>query len=442
MAINISAWSIRHPLPPDGDGAVIVALGYLSFNRLPITRCRMSTSRSFRSRSRNSAPRRPNWNRRSPRPSRTPSPASPASTTSPRRSRDGISNTTIPFRLETNTDRALNDVKDAVTRVRAYLPRGIDEPLVQRVDIAGLPILTYAAIAPGKTPEQLSWFVEDVVVRALQGVRGVGRVDRIGAVEREIRVGLDPIRLQAVGLTAARCQPAACAAAMSISPAAAPRSAAATRRSARSPAPRPWPISRRRGSPCRPAARCGSTISASSPTRSPNRAPSRGSTARRWSASASCAPRAQATSPSRKRWRQDRQTIKTANPDVDLKLIDTLGPATRSETTTRRCTRCTRARRSPCIVVFLFLRDLRATIIAAITLAAVDPSGLLGHGGARLLAQHGEPAGDHALDRHSGRRRDRRDRKHRAPYPAWANRPTRRRSRRPTKSGLPSSRSA
>jgi multidrug efflux pump subunit AcrB len=93
---------------------------------------------------------------------------------------DGISNTTITFRLETDTDRALNDVKDAVTSIRANLPRGIDEPMIQRVDIAGLPILTYAAIAPGKTPEQLSWFVDDVVIRALQGVRGVARVDRIG----------------------------------------------------------------------------------------------------------------------------------------------------------------------------------------------------------------------------------------------------------------------
>jgi multidrug efflux pump subunit AcrB len=73
--------------------------------------------------------------------------------------------------------------------------------LIQRVDIAGLPILTYAAIAPGKTPEQISWFVEDVVIRELQGVRGVARVERIGSVEREIRVGLDPVRLQGFGLT-------------------------------------------------------------------------------------------------------------------------------------------------------------------------------------------------------------------------------------------------
>ncbi len=122
---------------------------------------------------------------------------------------DGISVTAIQFRLETDTDRALNDVKDAVTRARGNLPRSIDEPMVQRLDITGLPIVTYAAIAPGKTPEQLSYFVDEVVKRALQGVRGVGRVDRIGGVDREIRVGLDPDRLQAVGLTAARRQPAA-----------------------------------------------------------------------------------------------------------------------------------------------------------------------------------------------------------------------------------------
>ena len=56
---------------------------------------------------------------------------------------------------------------------------------------------------PGKTPEQLSYFVDDVVKRALQGVRNVGQVERIGGVDgREIHVGLDPDRLQAVGLTA------------------------------------------------------------------------------------------------------------------------------------------------------------------------------------------------------------------------------------------------
>ena len=115
---------------------------------------------------------------------------------------DGLSLTTIQFALETNTDRALNDIKDAVTRVRSNLPQNVTEPLIQRVDVIGLPIVTYAAISPGKTPEQLSYFVDDVVKRALQGVRGVAQVERIGGVEREILVSLDPDRLQAAGLTA------------------------------------------------------------------------------------------------------------------------------------------------------------------------------------------------------------------------------------------------
>ena len=152
---------------------------------------------------------------------------------------DGLSLTTIQFALETNTDRALNDVKDAVTRVRANLPQNVNEPLIQRVDVVGLPIVTYAAISPGKTPEQLSYFVDDVVKRALQGVRGVAQVERIGGVEREILVSLDPDRLQAVGPHRRQRQPDACAAPTSISPAAAPRSADAIRRSARSPAPGP-----------------------------------------------------------------------------------------------------------------------------------------------------------------------------------------------------------
>jgi len=92
---------------------------------------------------------------------------------------DGLSVTTIQFALETNTDRALNDVKDAVTGC-GQPAANVTEPLIQRVDVIGLPIVTYAAISPGKTPEQLSYFVDDVVKRALQGVRGVAQVERIG----------------------------------------------------------------------------------------------------------------------------------------------------------------------------------------------------------------------------------------------------------------------
>ena len=115
---------------------------------------------------------------------------------------DGLSVTTIAFRLETNTDRALNDVKDAVTRIRASLPRNAEEPLIQRVDVVGLPIVTYAAVAPHKTPAEISAFMDGVVKRSLQDVKGVGQVDLIGGVTREILVSLDPYRLQAFGLSA------------------------------------------------------------------------------------------------------------------------------------------------------------------------------------------------------------------------------------------------
>ena len=201
MAFNMSAWSIRHPLPPIVMAAAIVVLGCISFSKLPVTRMpNVDVPVISVTVAQVGAP-----------PAELESRVTKivedavAGVTGTHHINsvitDGISNTTILFHLETNTDRALNDVKDAVTSIRANLPRGIEEPLIQRVDIAGLPILTYAAIAPGKTPEQLSWFVDDVVIRALQGVRGVARVDRIGSVEREIRVGLDPVRLQSVGLT-------------------------------------------------------------------------------------------------------------------------------------------------------------------------------------------------------------------------------------------------
>ena len=201
MAVNISAWSIRNPLPPLVIAAAIMALGYISFTKLPITRMPnidlpviSVTITQF-----GAAPTELESQVTKAIEDAVSSVAGAHHIQSS--ITDGISNTTIIFRLETDTDRALNDVKDAVTRARAKLPRGVDEPMIQRVDVVGLPILTYAAIAPGRTPEQLSWFVEDVVIRGLQGIRGVGSVERIGSVEREIRVGLDPLRIQAVGLT-------------------------------------------------------------------------------------------------------------------------------------------------------------------------------------------------------------------------------------------------
>ena len=170
MAFNMSAWSIRHPLPPLVMAGAIVVLGYTSFNKLPVTRMPnvdvpviSVTVAQF-----GAAPAALELQVTKIVEDAVSGVAGAHHINSV--ITDGISNTTVLFQLETNTDRALNDVKDAVTSIRANLPRGIEQPLIQRVDIAGLPILTYAAIAPGKTPEELSWFVDDVVIRALQGI--------------------------------------------------------------------------------------------------------------------------------------------------------------------------------------------------------------------------------------------------------------------------------
>lgn len=117
---------------------------------------------------------------------------------------DGTSTTGIEFRLEVPTQKALQDVKDAVTRVRGTLPAGVDEPIIQSVDVEGQAIQTFAVKAPGMTLEQLSWYVDDVVKRQIQALNGVGRVERYGGVNREIRVNLDPLKLQSFGITAAQ----------------------------------------------------------------------------------------------------------------------------------------------------------------------------------------------------------------------------------------------
>jgi multidrug efflux pump subunit AcrB len=116
---------------------------------------------------------------------------------------DGISTTNVIFRMEVPTDQAVQDVKDAIDRVRGDLPASVEEPIVTRVDVEGQAIMTFAVNAPDMTLEEASWFVDDTIKRALQGQRGVGKVDRYGGADREIRIELDPARLDSYGITAA-----------------------------------------------------------------------------------------------------------------------------------------------------------------------------------------------------------------------------------------------
>jgi len=204
MRLNVSAWSIRRPIPAVVAFAVLTILGLVSFRSMSITRF-------------------PNIDIPIVQVLITQSGAAPSELESQVTKKvedavaslngvwhlistvtDGSSSTIVQFSVgSVDIDRALNDVKDQIAKIRSDLPRSIDEPIVNRVDIEGLPIGTYAASAPGLSVEQLSWFIDDSVARDLQSIRGVGEVKRSGGVDREVRVSLDPEKLLALGVTAA-----------------------------------------------------------------------------------------------------------------------------------------------------------------------------------------------------------------------------------------------
>jgi HAE1 family hydrophobic/amphiphilic exporter-1 len=116
---------------------------------------------------------------------------------------DGVSTTAIEFVFGKDIDRAVNDVRDAVTRIRSDLPGSINEPVITRSTTSGGPMLTYTVKAPGKSAAELSWFVDNQVSKALLTVPGVGEVKRVGGVDREINIVLIPERLNSYGVTAA-----------------------------------------------------------------------------------------------------------------------------------------------------------------------------------------------------------------------------------------------
>ncbi len=198
--MNMSTWSIRNPVPALALFLVLCVVGLVSFNRLPVTQF-------------------PNIDLPIIQIAVFQAGAAPAELTNQitRPIEDAVANVngvdkvsstasdsnvsiTVQFTLETDSDRALNDVKDAVVGVS--LPDSANEPVVTRLDVTGLPILTYAVSDDTRSIENLSYFVDDIIRSELQGLKGVGEVSRFGGADREIKVELEPNRLVAFGITA------------------------------------------------------------------------------------------------------------------------------------------------------------------------------------------------------------------------------------------------
>jgi multidrug efflux pump subunit AcrB len=199
---NISAWAIRHPVTPIVLFVVLFFLGIVAFIRLPIN---LTPDISF-----------PLVNVNISQPGAAPTEMETQIAQKVEGSISSIGNvrniTTfivegqvnifLQFEIGTPIDRAVTDVRDAVAKVRNDLPQGIYEPLVSRQNVDGGAFAYYAVTTTNLTPEQLSWFIDNTVTKRLLGIAGVAQVSRSGGVDREIRVELDPGRMQALGLTA------------------------------------------------------------------------------------------------------------------------------------------------------------------------------------------------------------------------------------------------
>lgn len=201
---NISAWAIRNPVTPIVIFAALLLAGIVSFNRMSINQ---NPDISF-----------PAVNVVVAQPGAAPSELETQVTQRVEAAVRGVngvdeissyvsegqSRTFVQFAIGTPVDRAVNDVRNAVAQIRSSLPDGILEPEVTRIDIDGGPIAYFSAEATDMTLEQLSWYVDNTVAKRLLSIEGMAAVKRGGGVTREIRVILDPAKLQAQGITAAQ----------------------------------------------------------------------------------------------------------------------------------------------------------------------------------------------------------------------------------------------
>ncbi len=114
---------------------------------------------------------------------------------------ENVGQVIIQFELEKPIDQAAQDVRDKVSSVLSQLPPDVEQPVVEKFDVGAAPILSLA-IAGDRPLGEVTRFAEDVVKARLQKLSGVGSIDLVGGREREVHVLIDRNRLSAYGLTA------------------------------------------------------------------------------------------------------------------------------------------------------------------------------------------------------------------------------------------------
>ena len=116
-------------------------------------------------------------------------------------SRQEQSQITVRFALDRDTDAAAADVRDKVSRVRGRLPQDIDEPVISKAEADATPVLFMALTSDTMTAMELSDLANRLIKPRLQTATGVADVTIFGERKYSMRLWLDPERLAAYKLT-------------------------------------------------------------------------------------------------------------------------------------------------------------------------------------------------------------------------------------------------
>ena len=202
MALQISSWAIRRPIPTIVLFFLLTVAGILAFQKLPvnanpnvsfpIVSVSVSQAGASPEELENSVTRRVE--------------SAISGMTGVRHITstitEGSSSTMVEFQLGVDTDRAVNDVRNTITQIRDELPQSINNPVVERVDIEGGALAYYAVQSPDMNQTELSFFIDETVSRKLLAQPGVQQVKGLGGEKQEIRVALKAAQLNAYGITA------------------------------------------------------------------------------------------------------------------------------------------------------------------------------------------------------------------------------------------------
>ncbi|MBA4394398.1 MAG: RND transporter, partial [Desulfobacca sp.] len=113
-------------------------------------------------------------------------------------SRESLSQVVVQFELEVKINEASQEARAKINTIRGDLPQEIEEPIIQKLDIGAMPIVSLAVRSERMSQRELTSLVEKKIKRRFENISGVGKVELVGSSKREVNIWIDPIRLQAL----------------------------------------------------------------------------------------------------------------------------------------------------------------------------------------------------------------------------------------------------